>query len=103
VGAMFATMSIVKDIERIGDYAKRLLRVARVHGPLERASNEQVLLADYCDRITGYLTAVRDALAEQDRDRAMVLITDTREMADEIDGMIERLLVADPAPPDAVA
>ena len=51
ISAMFATMSVVKDIERVGDYAKHLLRIARIRGPFVPDSAEHVELAAYSNRI----------------------------------------------------
>lgn len=103
IGTMFATMSIVKDIERAGDYAKQVLRVARVHGPLAAGTAEHAQFAAYTDRIIGHLTDVREALALHDPDEAAVIITDTRALTDELNAAIAELLVADPTPRDGVA
>ena len=100
---MFATMSIVKDIERIGDYAKRLLRVARVRGPFTPDTDEHAQIAAYTDRIAEHLTDVRETLGVHDPDRASTLLSDLQALTDEITAAIDRLLAADPTPGDGAA
>jgi len=103
IRTMFATMSIVKDIERIGDYAKQLLRVAHVRGPFTTGSATHAELTAYCERISGYLTAVRDALCAYDSDGARALMAGIHGLTDELGAAIAGLLVADPAPADGAA
>lgn len=102
-GVMFATMSIVKDIERVGDYAKRLLRIARIRGPFTPETAEHAELRAYSDRIAQHLTDVRDALCVQDPDAAAALLTDVHALTEEITAAIDQLLAADPAPSDGAA
>ena len=96
ISAMFATMSVVKDIERVGDYAKHLLRIARIRGPFVPDSAEHVELAAYSNRIARYATDVRDTLGVQDPDRATALIIDIRALTDDLNTAIDQLLTADP-------
>jgi len=95
IPAMLATMSIIKDIERIGDYAKQLLRVARVRGPFAPDTAEHVELIAYSSRIAGHVTDVRDALATYDGSTATALIIDLRALADDLHTAVHQLLVAD--------
>ena len=99
----FATMSIVKDIERIGDYAKQMLRLARVRGPFASGSATHTELTAYCGRISGYLTEARDALRAYDSDGARALIAGIHGLTDELGAATAALLVADPAPGDGAA
>lgn len=103
VRAMFATMSIVKDIERVGDYAKQLLRLARMRGPFPPDSATHAELSSYSERIAGYLSAVRDALGDHDVDLATATFVDVRALTDELNAALNRLLAGDPAPADGAA
>ncbi len=84
-------MSLVKDVERLGDYAKNLSEVREYHpNPLPD------------DEITGELREIRsgvekafalaaDVFAMSDRERAVALIREGRDLTHRCDALIERV------------
>lgn len=103
IPTMLATMSIIKDIERVGDYAKQLLRLARVRGPFAPDTAEHVELTAYSSRIAGHVTDVRGALATHDGPAATALIIDIRALIDDLHTAVHQLLVADLGVSDGAA
>jgi phosphate uptake regulator len=103
IGFVLATMSIVKDVERAGDYAKQLLRIARFHGPFPPGTAEHARLATYIDRVAGHITEVREALCEHDPEVASELLTAVHALTEELGDEINALLAADPAAADGAA
>lgn len=100
---MLATMSIIKDIERVGDYAKALLRLARARGPFSPDTTEAVELTAYSNRIAGHLTDVRDALATHDGPTAIALLANLQALSDDLRTAIDQVLVADLGASDGAA
>ena len=84
-------MSLVKDVERLGDYAKNLTEVMDVHpGPLPDDDNVKELRAIR----EGVETAFRDVsevFATSDRDRALKLIQEGQNVRSRSDALIERI------------
>jgi phosphate uptake regulator len=91
--AMLAAMSVVKDIQRIGDHASGLARLARIHGHFTPHQPQHPQLAAYRTRLDAHLAAARDALRTHDPTVAAKLITETIALTDEIDLAIDLLLV----------
>ena len=58
IPTMLATMSIIKDIERVGDYAKQLLRLARVRGSFVPDTAEHGELTSDGNRIAAHLSNI---------------------------------------------
>jgi len=96
-------MSLVKDVERIGDYAKNLAEVIdfRAHVPAD-------------DELTAELSEIRAGVEEMldvaagvfeasDRDRAVELIQGGKNLARRCDALVERIARSDYGARDAAA
>lgn len=71
---VLAYMSVVKDVERIGDLAKDLMHLAWMGVDFSTASDHDALLADF-DAAVGVLPEAADAFSARDGDRARALVT----------------------------
>jgi phosphate transport system protein len=96
-------MSVVKDAERIGDYCKNILEVARVVGqPLGTGG-----YADEFRSIIGALDETFEPVArsfeESDRELGHTTVEKTRALAKRAEAVIDRLLEEAAPPPRAVA
>jgi phosphate transport system protein len=97
--AILIYMSIVKDIERIGDYAKNLLDLAR-DGASFAGRPRWVELAT---EVSELIAEVADTFAERDPDRARAILSRGDKMLDEFDAGVSRLVRGEDQDPDAVA
>jgi len=96
-------MSVIKDAERIGDYCKNILDVARVIGePLGRDDCVDELRA-LVREIDESFEPVAKSFEESDRELGHATITKTRALAKRADVLIDRLLEEDPPRRRAVA
>jgi phosphate uptake regulator len=88
-------MSLVKDVERIGDYAKNLTEIHDFHpDPLP----EDEIVAELREISTGVesaFAAAKEAFATSDRERAVELIQEGRDMAQRADALIIRVARSD--------
>jgi phosphate uptake regulator len=84
-------MSLVKDVERIGDYAKNLSEVVDLHdGPLP----DDDIVAELKEIRSGVeraLNATSEVFAESDRERALNLILHGKDLAQRADGLLMRI------------
>ena len=96
-------MSVIKDAERIGDYCKNILEVARVMGgPLGRD--------DYTDEFRALIGELDEAFEpvaqsfeDSDREIGATMVRKTRDLAKRAEVIVDRLLEEDPPRPRAVA
>ncbi len=88
-------VSLVKDVERIGDYAKNLTEVPDIRpGPLP----DDEMVAELREIRTGVETAfgeAKETFASSDRERAMTLIQQGRDMAQRSEALIARVARSD--------
>lgn len=97
IPVMLVYMSIVKDIERIGDYAKNIYDLAAAGVDLSSAPDHGELTA-IRDRVSLLIAEVAKVLAERDEERAWELSREGDAMLDDFDERVDRLIVAeDPA------
>jgi phosphate transport system protein len=96
-------MSVVKDAERIGDYCKNILDVARITG--ERLGSDE--FADEFRAIIRELDEsfepVAKSFEESDRELGHATVMKTRTLAKRSEAIIDRLLEEDPPRRRAVA
>jgi hypothetical protein len=91
IPAMFVAMSIVKDIERVGDYAAELLTLARWGADLSHDEDRELLACDR-DQISALIQEVRQALATRDPAQAEVLLSEAATMIDGLDARLAALV-----------
>ncbi len=99
--AMLAYMSIVKDIERIGDYSKNIFDLAAADVDLARAEDRQDLLA-IRDRVSLMIAEVAGILSQRDEDRAWKLSSEADALLDDFDERVDGLIRSDGLAKDAV-
>jgi phosphate uptake regulator len=100
VSAIMVYMSIVKDVERIGDYAKNIFDVAAQGGSL--AGDDQQELRDFRDRISAMITEAAIAFADEDVTAANELIIEGDRMQDVFDERVAALVSTDRPGSEAV-
>lgn len=84
-------MSVVKDVERIGDYAKNLAEVRELHpAPLP---DDDILaeLKEIRAGVEGAFAAAAEVFAKADQERAMALIRQGRDLTHRCDALVERV------------
>jgi len=86
--ALFVYMSIVKDIERVGDYAKNLLDLARDGASFAEHENWRSRWSVAAEMIT----ATAAAFAERDADQARSLMMQGDELLDRYDDEVSELV-----------
>jgi Na+/phosphate symporter len=92
--ALLLYMSIVKDIERIGDYAKNILDIAQAGGNLADGDDHDEL-ADFRNRVSALVTEVRRTFASQDAAAATNILTTWGEISQEMDRRVDALVTVD--------
>jgi phosphate uptake regulator len=84
-------MSLVKDVERIGDYAKNLAEVREMHpSPLP----DDKILAELKEirlGVEGAFAASAEVFVTSDQERAMALIREGRDLTHRCDVLVERV------------
>ncbi|MPZ71673.1 MAG: hypothetical protein GEU74_00330 [Nitriliruptorales bacterium] len=93
--ALLLYMSIVKDIERIGDYAKNILDIAQAGGGLPDGGDDAEALRDYRDRVSALISKVRETFASQETAEAERLLTSWRGVSREMDALVNDLVTVD--------
>jgi len=92
VVASLAMMSVVKDAERIGDYCKNVLEVARFYHKALTAEPYMSRLAEVQRQIEGLFDATRLAYLKSDEDRARYVIGQLGSIRQTCDSIVEELL-----------
>ena len=91
---MLVMMSLVKDAERIGDYAKNLFDLA-VHSVGALDAEEKQRLVDLKNEISKLLVRARNIYDEQDEEKATAFLQDADRIQDQCDDAIHRLIKQD--------
>jgi phosphate transport system protein len=79
-----AYMSVVKDVERVGDYAKSLYDIARYGADFSQADDREEL-ERYCAAVGNLLDEAAMVFEERDTERALQLVTKADTFIDEYD------------------
>jgi phosphate uptake regulator len=88
-------MSLVKDAERLGDYAKNLLEVSEMH-ETEFPNDERVgELQEIRHSVEGLARAAREVFEAGNEERATELTREGRNVAKRCDDLIRRIAAAD--------
>lgn len=94
-------MSVVKDVERIGDYAKNIFDIAAEGADLSGGPDHAELLG-YRDRISRLITEAGDVFERRDAEVARALIAEGDAMLDEFDAKVADLINSELPARDAV-
>ncbi|MBS3940362.1 MAG: hypothetical protein KG028_05315 [Actinobacteria bacterium] len=100
--AILIYMSIVKDVERIGDYAKNLFDLAYDGARLETAPDAEALTALQFD-ISRLISDAGDVFAARDPERAREVLMHGDQLLDDFDDRVSNLVRGDDQGPEAVA
>jgi Na+/phosphate symporter len=100
--AVLVYMSIVKDIERVGDYAKNLLDLGLDGARFSDAPDAQEW-RHLAQEISQYITDASDAFLARDADRARGLLTRGSDLLDIFDDRVTELVRSTDAGGQAVA
>jgi phosphate uptake regulator len=87
-------MSVVKDVERVGDYAKNILDLAREGADLSQ-DDDQEELSSYRNRVSALITEAARIFGEGDADAARALSAEGDEMLDDFDRRVEAYVQSD--------
>lgn len=101
IAAVLVYMSIVKDVERIGDYSKNIYDLAAGGVDFREASDHPIMIT-YRDRTAEMITESGAIFAEDDHDRANALLAEADAMLDTFDDLVDALVVSDGRARDAV-
>ncbi len=88
-------MSLVKDVERIGDYAKNLAETLDVSGAILPDDDTVAELREIRNGIEGTFEAVAEVFAQSDEEEAVALIRQGRDMSHRCDALIDRIAKGD--------
>ena len=88
-------MSLVKDVERIGDYAKNLAETLDVSGAILPDDDTVAELKEIRNGIEGTFEAVAEVFAQSDEEEAVALIRQGRDMSHRCDALIDRIAKSD--------
>ena len=101
VAAILVYMSVVKDVERIGDYAKNIYDVAAQGVDLSDAPDRAVLI-EYRRRISSMISEASTIFADDDREKAAAFIGEADVLLDEFDAHVSELVTTDQPGKEAV-
>ena len=99
---VLAWMSIIKDAERIGDYAKNIWDLAAAGVDLSGAEDTATWLA-YRDRTSHLIANCARIFSERDADAAHEILPGLDDALDEYDAIVENQFVSEGRPRDAVS
>ena len=102
VAAVLTYMSVIKDVERIGDYAKNLYDLARYGVDFESASDHDEL-ATYRDAVGQLLVDAAETFRTGDTEHAEALIAKANGFLDDYDAHVKAAYRSDWSAEDAVA
>jgi phosphate transport system protein len=100
--AVLVYMSIVKDVERVGDYAKNLFDLANDGADLSTTAQADRYL-QLRDDVSRQIIDVAEAFRDRDPERSRQLLTDGDVLLDEFDAAVSALVRAEPEGQQAVA
>jgi len=101
VAAILVYMSVVKDVERIGDYAKNIFDVAAQGIDLSDAPDSEILTG-YGQRISSMISSASTIFADDDREGARRFIREADILLDEFDQHVSELVVTERQGKEAV-
>lgn len=84
-------MSLVKDVERIGDYAKNLAQTAYLVDAPIPDDELTVSLREIREQVEGLIREIPRVMGEADKKRSAALTVEGRELAKDCDRLVRRL------------
>lgn len=99
---MLTYMSVVKDVERVGDYAKNIYDLAK-YGIDLSGSSDEAELARYRDAVGQLISEAADVFESRDSGRANELVAKADDFLDEYDDHVKAAARSTGPAPDAVA
>jgi phosphate uptake regulator len=102
LSAALRLMSIVKDVERIGDYAKNLAELVALDGDPIGSTDEREALMAIAQRVEALSAATLPALVEEDGDEAQRLYEEGRAICRACDDLIVAVARSEATACDAV-
>lgn len=101
IALVLASMSVVKDAERIGDYSKNIWDIA--HSGVDLSSAEDIeTLMRFRDRISNLITETARVFVEKDTEAAHAILKTGDEVTEEYDELIDEQLHTDKPAREAV-
>jgi phosphate uptake regulator len=88
-------MSLVKDVERIGDYAKNLMETVDLRGGPPDSDEIMAELGEIRAGVEEAFAATASVFTQSDRDRAVDLIDAGKSIAGRCDALVERVAKSD--------
>ena len=101
IAAVLVYMSIVKDVERIGDYAKNIFDLA-AGGVSFRDAPDLATMVGYRDRTAELILEAGAIFADDAQDLARARLLEADVMLDTFDDLVDALVTSDGAASDAV-
>lgn len=101
IAAVLVYMSIVKDAERIGDYAKNIFDLAAGGVSFQEAPDRPTMMT-HRDRVSDMITEAGAIFAADDQEAANLLLAEADRMRDVYDELVDALVVSDGVARDAV-
>ena len=98
---VLASMSVVKDAERIGDYSKNIWDIANSGINLSGAEDINVLMR-YRDRLSKLIGETARVFGEKDTEAAHAMLQNGDDLQDEFDDLIDEQLLTDKPAREAV-
>jgi len=95
-------MSIVKDVERVGDYAKNIIDIA-LDGVNFAEAPDIVAWRELAAEISAFIRDAADAFQKRDGERSRALLTQGDRMLDDFDDRVSALVKGEDAQPNPVA
>jgi len=99
---VLAYMSVVKDAERIGDYAKNIYDLAKFGVDFETA-DDRAELEEYRVNVAQLISDAAEVFAERDAEKAAHLIDKANGFLDDYDAHVKAAYLSEGAVSDAVA
>jgi phosphate uptake regulator len=93
--ACLVLMTVVKDAERIGDYAKNIFDLTPQASAINSDAFAHGDLVELKDAISAALAKTRKAFDSQDEDEARALVRQMNEMEDRCDQRVEEILASE--------
>ncbi len=91
---VLAYMSVVKDVERVGDYAKSLYDLVR-YGADYSVAPDRAELEHYCAAVGQLIDDAATVFEQRDHERAQALITKADSFLDDYDDHIKAMVQSD--------